>query len=427
LHAWQEEALASWAEHGRIGVIEAVTGTGKSRLGIEAILEARDTMPAVVCVPTLVLVDQWVRNLHRHGIAEVGVVGGGVHDTFKSHRVLVGTVQTLARTPVLLDEPGEALLVADECHRYGAGSFQEALDHRYVRRLGLTATFERSDDAIQDLMTFFGGRPAFEIGYDRAVGDGVVSHYVVATLGVEFAASERTEYDEVASTCSEYRAQLIELGLPPAPFGDFMEAAGAAAKLDSTFLGACAGIYLEAFSRRAEILSDAAAKATAVAALAPSVRGGGGALFFARHVATAEKVEFILRGSGVTAAALHGQSPSRLRRRVLAEFRRRRLQAVAAPQILDEGVDVPDADLAVIVGTTQSRRQMIQRMGRVLRLKPDGRRARFVLLYVRGTSEDPILSGAHEAFFDMISGTADAVQHFSHQEVGALNEFLMSH
>ena len=339
---------------------------------------------------------------------------------------MVGTVQTLARTRGLLDGPGKALLVADECHRYGARSFQEALDDRYVRRLGLSATFERSDDAIRDLMTFFGGGPAFKIGYDRAVGEAVVSHYVVATLGVEFTASERAEYDTVASTCSEYRAQLIELGVPAAPFGEFMDAVAAAAKLDSTRLGVYAGIYLEAFSRRAEILSDASAKASAVASLVPSVRVGGGALLFTRHVATAEKVELILRGSGVTAAALHGRSPKKERRRILTEFERRRLQAVAAPQILDEGVDVPDADLAVIVGTTQSRRQMIQRMGRVLRLKPDGRRARFVLLYVRGTSEDPIMSGAHEAFFDMITDTADAVKHFAPHEVGALNEFLLS-
>ena len=55
---------------------------------------------------------------------------------------------------------------------------------------------------------------------------------------------------------------------------------------------------------------------------------------------------------------------------------------------------MPDADLGIIVAASRQRRQMIQRMGRVLRPKNDGRLARFAVLYVQGTSEDPAL-GAH--------------------------------
>ena len=84
---------------------------------------------------------------------------------------------------------------------------------------------------------------------------------------------------------------------------------------------------------------------------------------------------------------------------------------LAAPRVLDEGIDVPAADLAVIVGASRSRRQMIQRMGRVLRRKPDGRRARFAVLFVEGTVEDPRL-GAHEAFLGEIIDVADRVSCF---------------
>ena len=78
--------------------------------------------------------------------------------------------------------------------------------------------------------------------------------------------------------------------------------------------------------------------------------------------------------------------------------------------MLDEGVDVPAADLAVILAASRSRRQMIQRMGRVLRRKPDGRAARFIIVYARGTVEDPAL-GAHEGFLDEITPVAAAVHH----------------
>jgi hypothetical protein len=60
-------------------------------------------------------------------------------------------------------------------------------------------------------------------------------------------------------------------------------------------------------------------------------------------------------------------------------------------------VDLPDADLGIIVAASKSRRQIIQRMGRILRPKQDGRAARFVVLYISGTAEDPA-TGAHQAF-----------------------------
>ena len=85
---------------------------------------------------------------------------------------------------------------------------------------------------------------------------------------------------------------------------------------------------------------------------------------------------------------------------------------ISAPQVLDEGIDVPAADLAIILAASRSRRQMIQRMGRVLRRKPDGRRAQFVVVSVDGTVEDPAL-GAHATFLDEITNVADDIRQLS--------------
>ena len=65
----------------------------------------------------------------------------------------------------------------------------------------------------------------------------------------------------------------------------------------------------------------------------------------------------------------------------------------------------------MIVGASRSRRQMIQRMGRVLRRKSDGRHARFAVLFVEGTVEDPS-SGAHEAFLEEVVNVAEGVSSF---------------
>ena len=88
---------------------------------------------------------------------------------------------------------------------------------------------------------------------------------------------------------------------------------------------------------------------------------------------------------------------------------------IAAPKLLDKGVDVPDADLAIVLASSRSRRQMIQRMGRVIRKKSDGRLARMVILFVEGTAEDPA-KGAHEDFVQFVVDAADDVRIF---ETGA--------
>jgi superfamily II DNA or RNA helicase len=106
-------------------------------------------------------------------------------------------------------------------------------------------------------------------------------------------------------------------------------------------------------------------------------------------------------------SALAGQD----RAETLRRFAAGQLDVLAAPRVLDEGVDVPAADLAVIIGASRSRRQMVQRMGRVLRRKPDGRHARFAVLFVEGTVEDP-RRGAHETFLGEIVDVADHVSCF---------------
>lgn len=99
------------------------------------------------------------------------------------------------------------------------------------------------------------------------------------------------------------------------------------------------------------------------------------------------------------------------RRMVFADFEDGKSEFIAAPRLLDEGINVPAADFAIVLASCRTRRQIIQRMGRVIRPKADGRVARVAILYVEGTFEDPTL-GAHESFMDLVIGSASALQVF---------------
>jgi superfamily II DNA or RNA helicase len=423
LRAWQREALESWAAHCRHGVIEAVTGTGKTRVGIEAVKEAlQSDSTAVIAVPTQTLMYQWQRELRTAGIS-AGLCGDGHHATASTHRTIVGVVNSLIKRDVLAGATNP-LLVADECHRYGAATYQQVLDPRYLRRLGLTATYERSDDGIADLNAFFGGSPVFSIGYERAIREEVVAHYAVVMVGVEFDSEEREQYDVADKKCRGLRAELLCCGLPAEPFGLFMEAANKLAEDASHLLHRTAKDYLYFFAARREILASCSGKAAAMATLAPTIAASNGTLTFTQTIASAEAAAALLRERGIRAAAIHSEHNSTDRARLLQEFRAKSTIALVAPTILDEGVDVPEADLGIVVATTKSRRQMIQRMGRILRLKTDGRRGRFVVLYVKGTAEDPRgEQKAHEAFLDMITDHADAIGYFDATEAPAIKDF----
>lgn len=112
------------------------------------------------------------------------------------------------------------------------------------------------------------------------------------------------------------------------------------------------------------------------------------------------------------------------REEILTAFRDGHKSVITAPRVLDEGVDVPDADLGIVLSASSSRRQMIQRMGRVLRVKANGGHARLVVLYAEGTMEDPT-RGAHESFVEIAWDVASASEVFgSRRPISEVIRFL---
>lgn len=411
LRDWQHDALQAWSAHARHGVVEAVTGTGKSRVGVEAAREALDQdFSVIVVVPTVDLVDQWARTFRASQVPGVGVCGDGKRATFATHRVIIGTVQSLYLEPPTRAD-GKVLLIADECHRYGAGMWKQVLHPTYRRRLGLTATFERNDDGINDLLAYFGGDPVYKIGFPQAIRSDVVAHYDVKLFGVPLTSGERRDYDAAENVLDDCRIRLIMADFTPEPFGAFLQEVQQAATDDEDpAIADIARRYLKAFSERIDILSRAQGKLNAMRQLAPLVDKSRGAIVFTRRVQAAEDLAAALVEEGVLAEPIHSDLTRTTRQERLTDLKVGRVKALVAPTMLDEGIDVPDIDLAVVMGGSKSRRQMIQRMGRVLRLKRDRRKATFVVVYAINTVEDLTAHDGAEGCLDLIIESADSVQ-----------------
>ena len=390
LRPWQVEALTAWRDADRTGVVEAVTGAGKTRIGIAAVSEAAAAgMRAVVLVPTRALVAQWTDSLHEL-LPDVAVST----DLRASQpwRVMVATVQSAHRRPAL--RPGEnGLVVADECHRYGAESFSRALRPEYAWRLGLTATLTRGDAGDRVLQEYF-GPVRYALGYQRAAADHLIAPFRIAFAAVPLSRDERETYDELEETLFNVRRKLVQRhGLEPEPVGDSMKQVGLLAEQGKSSAGRrLARCYLARFADRRALLSGTRMKTLALEGLAPAVRACAGAIVFTQTKEGSREAAEVLGSAGCRAAAMHSSLNDQEREERLELLRDGSVDAVSAPRILDEGVDVPDADLGVVMAATRSRRQMIQRLGRVLRRR-QGKVARFVVLYAQDTVEDPFTRG----------------------------------
>ncbi len=316
------------------------------------------------------------------------------------------------------------LLVADECHGLGGKTLRRALLPEYEERLGLTATLERSDDAVTDLLLPFFGGICYRYGFEQAIADGVCARPRVAFVGVPLSNEERAEYVAVEHRLVQARQHLRGLrDMPLEPFGDFLAAVAHLAERDAGADGRAARDYLDAFSKRRQIVAQSTGKYDLLGSLAPAIKDAEGALVFTETVRAANhainRLDPLVAVELITGSTARGQ-----RREILDDLRVRTLDAVAAPRVLDEGIDVPDANLGVVMSASRTRRQMIQRMGRILRRKRSGIAARFVIMFAKDTLEDPSNRFERDGFLDEIQRISEEARVFDSAKFEALDTFL---
>lgn len=413
--AWQIEAFDAWRANGRRGVVEAVTGTGKTTVGVLAAAAAVDAGERVlVLVPGRELLEQWYEVLRRdlQGVV-VGRRGDGHADTLDDHSIVIAIVNSAAKY-WMLPVGMSGLLVADEVHRYGAPSFARALEPGFGARLGLTATYEPLEKGVIEHLEPYFGDVVAGCTYDRGLADEILAPFRVAFVGVDFTPEEQKAHDEHDERVRSLRRRLIHNhGCPAEPFGEFMASVNhlrGGGDGDSRAAWD-ARSYLDAFSKRRQVMAGCASKHEALAYLAPVLAAADRGMVFGETKRSAEHAAAVLRASGVQAMELTSRMNQVERKQRLAAFKDGRVEVLAAPRLLDEGIDAPQADVGVIMAGTRSKRQMIQRMGRVIRPKADGRPATFIILYVRGTAEDPD-TGAHEGFLEQIADVAQEIERF---------------
>jgi superfamily II DNA or RNA helicase len=371
LRPYQAAAVAAWSAAGRRGVVVLPTGAGKTRVALAAMAAAR--CPTLCLVPTCVLMHQWCAELRRFHRGEVGCWGD------RERRLAPVTVITFESAYRHMAEMGArfGMLVVDEVHHFGAGVRDEALEMCAAPfRLGLTATLgpgsarreaatEGAVAAIERLV----GPVVVELRVEDLAGR-FLAPLDVVELRLPLDRDERARYDaEWSAFAPFYRA--FRMAFPGASWKDFSLAAWRTAEGRRALAAWRHARALTAFTR---------GKGRALAQLLER-HAGSRVLVFTADNETAYAIARERLLMPITCDIGREE-----RERVLERFRRGELRALVSARVLNEGIDVPDADVAVIVGGSHGEREHVQRIGRLLRPQP-GKRAVVYELVAAGTSE----------------------------------------
>lgn len=376
----QQEALESWQAGQRRGVVVLPTGAGKTYVAEEAI--ARTGRSSLVVVPTLDLMTQWYDRLTTvFAPQEIGLIGGKFHEP----RDL--TVTTYDSAYMHMDRLGNrwGLLVFDECHHLPGPSYMSAAEFSLAPyRLGLTATLERADGRHTLLADLIG--PTIYHKSIRELSGEYLAAYTVRRLSVMLSPHERAAYEEARAVRNAFlRDAGIRLG--------GQQGWRAFVRASATSTPGRQAMLAHQTMRRLALGTEG--KLRALDGLLRQ-HAQDKILVFTHDTATAQTVSrtFLL-------PSLTHQTDAKERRALLEGFRGGLYPALVAAQVLNEGVDLPAANVGIVLAGSASVREHVQRLGRLLRRVGDKQAVLYEVV-----AQDTLEEGAsrrrrkHEAYAD---------------------------
>ncbi len=361
---FQTEAVVAWSKARGRGVVVLPTGSGKTHVAVMAIDEKRRS--TLVVAPTLDLVRQWYDLLVASFGEPVGVVGGG---DYSVHPI---TVTTYDSAHIHMERFGAkfGFVVFDECHHLPSEAYALAARACLAPyRMGLTATPERTDgrDAMLDALV---GPVVYRRDIVELAGTWL-SDYETERVEVDLAENEREEYERERGVYLDFvRRHGIRMS-DPRGWGEFVMHASRSQD------GRTA---MAAYRRQRELAFTAPAKLAWLEHLL-AVHARDRAIVFSQDNATAYAVSrrFLL-------PCITHQTKVKERSAILKGLQEGTYSAVVTSRVLNEGVDVPEANVAVVLSGSGSVREHVQRLGRVLRRR-EGKRAVLYELVTRNTVE----------------------------------------
>ncbi|MFL6606333.1 MAG: DEAD/DEAH box helicase [Steroidobacteraceae bacterium] len=335
---WQVEALDKWERARLRGIVSVVTGGGKTVFALSCIEKIRPTATLIV-VPTAALLDQWWEECASYfdlKLDEINVITGTKR--FRLGAINIAVLNTASKLPERM-QGQSCFLIVDECHKAASEQFRSILEVDTYATLGLSATPERPyDDGLAEVLIPALGDVIFTYDYTDALRDGVIVPFMLNNVVFDLEEDRQREYERLTRAIARSISRL----------------------------GPDAEETVALFLRRARTLNLSLNRvriALKLIAANPHKR----TLVFHEDIEACDLIQQVLRENAIKSGVYHSKLSLKLRATMLGEYRRGDLDVLVTCRALDEGFNVPETELGIIAASTATRRQRIQRLGRIVR------------------------------------------------------------
>lgn len=362
LREYQKEAVEKWMRSKR-GVIVLPTGAGKTIIALEII--RRLSVSTLVVVPTLALLEQWKERLSVFG--NVGEFSG------RKKELNPITVTTYDSAYINAEILGDKflLIVFDECHHLPSEAYRNIAQMSVAPyRLGLTAFPERADELHGLLPNLIGGI-VYQKTPEELVGK-YLAPYEIVGIRIPLTKEEKEKYKRYYEIFKSY---IEKRGITFRNLEDFQRIVMRSGSDEEAFKA------LRALEQARKIAFSSKRKLEKLREILERHKGEK-IIIFTRH----NELVYEISRRFLIPAITH-KTDKKERSEILKKFREGRYKAIASSQVLDEGIDVPDASVGVIISGTGSSRELVQRLGRILRPAPGKEKAILYEFISVGTSE----------------------------------------
>lgn len=436
LYPWQEECLELWKEADFHGIVNVVTGAGKTVLALAASAYLKEYLADAdgpeksalrvrIVVPSVPLARQWLHEL-RNVLPSLGIehpkcglyYSGQKGTPEQDYMIYVLNSARFSIARHILSDIRQGfhvLLIVDECHRcaspenqriFGfldqeASSWQAEVKKLY-HSLGLSATI-RSEDYETVLKPAL-GKEIYRYHFSSAVRDGYVSRFAIFHTALSFSAAELREY----AVLSDQMSALFHYLADCYPHLRRLEGARLFTALrkiaESDGEDSEAALYLNLAYKRKTVSCMAVSRVSCAVSLVKQLDPAAKILIFGERIQQAEQVWQALsaRYPG-RVGRYHSQMSVQAKRNTMEAYRDGRLRILVSCRGLDEGIDVPEASVGIVLSGSSVSRQRIQRLGRILRRRDDKSSACLYYFYIKESSEDAVYLPNPDSYFPVCS------------------------
>lgn len=339
---WQIEAMRRWIAAGHRGIISVVTGGGKTIFALSCIAQLRPETTLIV-VPTAALLEQWWEEAAFYfsiPLEEIHIVRAS--GRLKAGSINLAVINTASELPST-GRWGKLLLIIDECHKAASESFRKVLNIEAIASLGLSATPERPyDDGLEEILIPALGPVIFTYDYSAALAEGVIVPFTLNNVVFELEEDRQMEYDKLSKAIARSIQQ-------DGPDGQRT---------------------IALMLKRARVL-NLSLNRVKIALKLVKMNHLKRTLIFHEDIQACEIIASVLQKAGVPSSIYHSKMPLKERAEALKQYRSGRSHVLVTCRALDEGFNVPETQLGIIAASTATRRQRIQRLGRIVRPAPD--------------------------------------------------------